>query len=127
MKGWGAVFFLNIYFDGDGQGAYRYVRCPPSPKTKQNKSYFVFLWYIYSVFQTLLSCFLPRFRFCCRMPVLRWTSTMSLEVLDCFLYRGLGRYLRAMALYRGRIQRKTWCMGPYAIVDYNLILSRLQS
>ncbi len=26
---------------------------------------------------------------------------------------------------RGRIQRKTWCMGPYAVVEYNLI--RLQS
>ncbi len=23
---------------------------------------------------------------------------------------------------RGRIQRKTWCMGPYAGVDYNLTL-----
>jgi hypothetical protein len=28
---------------------------------------------------------------------------------------------------RGRIQRKTWCMGPHAEVDYNLTLSRLQS
>jgi hypothetical protein len=28
---------------------------------------------------------------------------------------------------RGRIQRKTWCMGPYAGVDYNLTLCPLQS
>jgi hypothetical protein len=26
----------------------------------------------------------------------------------------------------GRIQRKTWCMGPYVGVDYNLNLCRLQ-
>ncbi len=26
-----------------------------------------------------------------------------------------------------RIQRKTWCMGPFAVVYYNLALSRLQS
>jgi hypothetical protein len=30
-------------------------------------------------------------------------------------------------LCRGRIQRKTWCMGPYAGVDYNLTLCPLQS
>ncbi len=24
--------------------------------------------------------------------------------------------------YRGRIQRKTWRMGPYAVVEYNLSL-----
>ncbi len=29
--------------------------------------------------------------------------------------------------YWGRIQRKTWCMGPYAGVDYNLKLFPLQS
>ncbi len=29
-------------------------------------------------------------------------------------------------LSRGRIQRKTWCMGPYAGVDYNLTLCTLQ-
>jgi hypothetical protein len=28
---------------------------------------------------------------------------------------------------RGRIQRKTWCMGPYAGVAYNLTLFPLQS
>ncbi len=28
---------------------------------------------------------------------------------------------------RGRIQRKTWCMGPYAVVDYNVTLCPLQS
>jgi hypothetical protein len=28
---------------------------------------------------------------------------------------------------RGRIQRKTWCMGAYAGVVYNLTLCRLQS
>ncbi len=28
---------------------------------------------------------------------------------------------------RGRIKRKTWCIGPYAGVDYNLILCPLQS
>jgi hypothetical protein len=28
---------------------------------------------------------------------------------------------------RGRIQRKTWCMGPFAGVDYNLTLCRLLS
>jgi hypothetical protein len=28
---------------------------------------------------------------------------------------------------RGRIQRKTWCPGPYAGVDYNLTLCSLQS
>jgi hypothetical protein len=28
--------------------------------------------------------------------------------------------------YRGRILRKTWCMGPYAGVDYNLTLCPLQ-
>jgi hypothetical protein len=28
---------------------------------------------------------------------------------------------------KGRIQRKTWCTGPYAGVDYNLTLCRLQS
>ncbi len=27
----------------------------------------------------------------------------------------------------GRIQRKTWCMGPYAGVDYILTLNPLQS
>jgi hypothetical protein len=27
---------------------------------------------------------------------------------------------------RGRIQRKTWCMGPFAGVDYNLTLCPLQ-
>jgi hypothetical protein len=26
-------------------------------------------------------------------------------------------------IYWGRIQRKTWCVGPYAGVDYNLTLS----
>ncbi len=26
---------------------------------------------------------------------------------------------------RGRIQRKTWCMGPYARADFNLTLCRL--
>ncbi len=30
-------------------------------------------------------------------------------------------------LSRGRIQRKIWCMGPCAGVDYNLIVCRLQS
>jgi hypothetical protein len=29
--------------------------------------------------------------------------------------------------HRGRIQRKTWCMGPCAGVDYNLTLCLLQS
>ncbi len=29
--------------------------------------------------------------------------------------------------YRGRIQRKTWSMGPYAGVDYNFTLCPLQS
>jgi len=29
--------------------------------------------------------------------------------------------------YRGRIQRKTWCMGPYAGVDYKLTLCPLRS
>ncbi len=29
--------------------------------------------------------------------------------------------------FRGRIQRKTWCMGPYAGVYYNLTLCPLQS
>ncbi len=28
---------------------------------------------------------------------------------------------------RGRIQRKTWCTGPYARVDYNLTFCLLQS
>jgi hypothetical protein len=28
---------------------------------------------------------------------------------------------------RGRIQRKTWCTGPYAGVDYNRTLCPLQS
>jgi len=28
--------------------------------------------------------------------------------------------------YWGRIQRKTWCMGLYAGVDYNHTLCRLQ-
>ncbi len=28
---------------------------------------------------------------------------------------------------RGRIQRKTWCMGPYAGADYNLTVCPLQS
>jgi hypothetical protein len=27
---------------------------------------------------------------------------------------------------RGGIQRNTWCLGPYAVVDYNLTFSRLQ-
>jgi hypothetical protein len=29
--------------------------------------------------------------------------------------------------FRGRIQTKTWCVGPYAGVDYNLTLCQLQS
>jgi hypothetical protein len=29
--------------------------------------------------------------------------------------------------YKSRIQRKTWCIGPYAGVGYNLTLSPLQS
>jgi hypothetical protein len=29
--------------------------------------------------------------------------------------------------FRGRIQRKTWKMGPYAGVDYNLTFCPLQS
>jgi hypothetical protein len=29
--------------------------------------------------------------------------------------------------YRGRIQGKTWCMRPYARIDYNLTLCPLQS
>jgi hypothetical protein len=28
--------------------------------------------------------------------------------------------------FKGRIQRKTWCMGPFAGVDYNLTLCPLQ-
>jgi hypothetical protein len=44
--------------------------------------------------------------------------TYSDVVLICFVHRG-------------RIQRKPWCMGPYAGVDYNLTLcprkSRLQN
>jgi len=30
-------------------------------------------------------------------------------------------------MYRGRIQRKTWWMGPYAGVDFNLTICPLQS
>jgi hypothetical protein len=36
-------------------------------------------------------------------------------------------FLFCVRVFRGRIQRKTWCMGSYARVDYNLTLCPLQS
>jgi hypothetical protein len=33
----------------------------------------------------------------------------------------------SVCTYRGRIQRKTCCMGPYAGVDFNLTICPLQS
>jgi hypothetical protein len=36
-------------------------------------------------------------------------------------------FLIVNSVVRGRIQRKTWCMGPFAGVDYNLPFCLLQS
>ncbi len=41
------------------------------------------------------------------------------EILTFFLYY--------VSVFRGRIQRKTWCTGPHAGVDKNLTLCPLQS
>jgi hypothetical protein len=50
-----------------------------------------------------------------------WTCTIL------YLTRPVrSKYVQADLIW-GRIQRKTWCMGPYAVVDYDLTLSRLQS
>ncbi len=32
-----------------------------------------------------------------------------------------------VSVFRGRIKRQTWCIGPYAVAEYNLTLTRLQS
>ncbi len=58
----------------------------------------------------------------------RTVKNCELEV--CILYSIVSTGLRKPGRsklpknneYRGRIQRKTWCMGPYAVVDYNLPL-----
>ncbi len=55
------------------------------------------------------------------------TAKVSIAETD-ILYRLASPLVRApcLLLIRGRIRRKTWWMGPYAGVDYNLTLCPLQ-
>ncbi len=57
-------------------------------------------------------------------------TSMYCTYVHLHLYRSNQSLLfesKTYRIYRGRIQRKTWCMGPYAGVDYNPTLRPLQS
>jgi hypothetical protein len=57
-------------------------------------------------------------------------TSMYCTYVHLHLYRSNQSLLfesKTYRIYRGRIQRKTWCMEPYAGVDYNPTLRPLQS
>ncbi len=58
-------------------------------------------------------------------PSVKYVVFLSLSVSLCRMF--LFHLSLFVSFLRGQIQRKPWCMGPYAGVDYNLTLCPLQS
>ena len=69
--------------------------------------------------------------------IIRWKGELSAEKSAFLTWLRFGLFLNDLTLKwqlkhlfcdtRGRIQRKTWCIGTFAGVDYNLTLCPLQS
>ncbi len=77
------------------------------------------------LFSFLLSLYFQDFETRVTYFPVKYVVCLSLSISLCLLC--LFHLSLLVSLLRGQIQRKTWCMGPYAGVDYNLTIRPLQS